>query len=213
MDSLVRIWRVLEVVEDLLGSCRHTPWQLAACRLLLGVSLVDEQTLFLLNTSHLGRTSALLFWWASGKVQMHISRLQKMHRHLIHIRDRANKMTPHMTLIIEALHATKHSAIASLFQSLHLWVWWRLGVEPLLDFNEAGAVVQLVGCVCGLLCKAADLADEGHLLDFGAVDGEFGVGVWLLGVDKLLDCDWAETVFAVALDATLETIKPHLIDM
>lgn len=86
-------------------------------------------------------------------------------------------MTSNMPLVVKALHASKDSAIASLFQSFHFWVWWRLGVEPLLDLDQAGAVVQLIGCVCGLLGESADLADEGYLLDLAAVDSKLGVGM------------------------------------
>lgn len=71
---------------------------------------------------------------------------------------------------------------------------WRLGINPLLHLNDARAVIDLVGCVCGLLDDVADLPDEGALGDFAAVDEEFAIGVWLLGVDKLFDCYGAEGV-------------------
>ncbi len=41
-----------------------------------------------------------------------------------------------------------------------------VGVNPLLDFNGAGAVVEFVGYVRGLRGDVADLADEGELYIF-----------------------------------------------
>ena len=105
-----------------------------------------------------------------------------------------------MSLVIKALHASKNTAIAPLLQSVHLWVRWRLGIKPLLDFNEAGTVVELVGCICCLLCETADLTNEGYLLNLIAVNDEFGVRVGLVGVDELLDGYWAERVFPVSLN-------------
>lgn len=67
----------------------------------------------------------------------------------------------------------------------------------MLDLDQASAVVQLVGCVCGLLGESADLTDKGYLVDLGAIDGEFGVCVGLLSIDELLDGDWTERVFAM----------------
>jgi hypothetical protein len=68
-----------------------------------------------------------------------------------------------------------------------------IDVSPLLDVDEAGAVVDLEGCVCGLGGDGVDLADEGELASsghddeartqgtylgyFAAVDFELGVGV------------------------------------
>lgn len=39
-----------------------------------------------------------------------------------------------------------------------------VGVDPLFDFDGAGAVVEFVGYVCGLRGYVANLADECHLL-------------------------------------------------
>ena len=41
----------------------------------------------------------------------------------------------------------------------------RVAVDPLLYFDEAGAVVEFVGYVCGLGGDGADLADKGDLRD------------------------------------------------
>lgn len=58
--------------------------------------------------------------------------------------------------------------------------------EPLLDFDNAGAVVELVGCVGGLGGDVADLADEGYLFFGGEVSGVrregWGEGGGLLGL-------------------------------
>lgn len=39
----------------------------------------------------------------------------------------------------------------------------------MLDFDDAGAVVELIGCVGGLGGDVADLSDEGYLLFFGGL--------------------------------------------
>ena len=53
------------------------------------------------------------------------------------------------------------------------------GVGPLLDFDEAGAVVEFVGCVGGLLEDGLDLGDYCYGGDVDAVDYEVGFGVGL----------------------------------
>lgn len=50
-----------------------------------------------------------------------------------------------------------------------------VGVDPLLDFDDAGAVVELVGGVCWLGGDVADLSDEGYLEGRERVSG----GVWI----------------------------------
>lgn len=40
-----------------------------------------------------------------------------------------------------------------------------IGIDPLLHFYRAGAVVEFVGNICCLGGYVADLADEGDLLD------------------------------------------------
>jgi hypothetical protein len=84
---------------------------------------------------------------------------------------------------------------------LVLRVFGGVNVKPLLDVNDTRAVVDLVGDVCGLVGYGADLADEGYLGDFVAVELEFGVRVGReLGVYYLFDCYRAEAVFPMCLD-------------
>jgi hypothetical protein len=72
-------------------------------------------------------------------------------------------------------------------------------VYPLLDFDDACAIVDFVCYVGGLGCNAADLAYEGDLAYVVAVDLEVCVWVWLVGVKGLLDGDGSDGVFAVCL--------------
>lgn len=71
-------------------------------------------------------------------------------------------------------------------------------VDPLLHFDGAGAVVELVGHVRGLGADVADLADEGQLGDFDVIDLEVGVRVGLVGEVELADGDGAD-VFEIVL--------------
>lgn len=52
-----------------------------------------------------------------------------------------------------------------------------VAVGPLFHFDETGAVVEFVGCVCVLGLDLRDLAYEGYCADFGGVDYEVCVGV------------------------------------
>lgn len=63
-------------------------------------------------------------------------------------------------------------------------------IDPDLDFDSAGAIVQLVCDVCCLLADVANLTDESDSGELGAVDGKvFRVG--LLCFEQLLDGDRA----------------------
>jgi hypothetical protein len=66
------------------------------------------------------------------------------------------------------------------------------GVDPFLDFDFAGAVVDLVGYVCALAADVADLADEENVCYVCAVHLEGGFWEGLRGVEDLLDCYWSE---------------------
>ena len=65
-----------------------------------------------------------------------------------------------VTLVVERLESTIDAQVFALF-----WRWLdgrgvSVAVIPLLDFDEAGTVVDFEGCVCGLCLYRVDLADE-----------------------------------------------------
>lgn len=85
----------------------------------------------------------------------------------------------------------------------------RARVDPLFDFDLAGAIIDLVGDVCGLRADVADLADEGDGGGVGAVDLVVCFRVWLRGVEGLLDCDGTKGgVVEVALSYIISIMFP-----
>jgi hypothetical protein len=74
-----------------------------------------------------------------------------------------------------------------------------VGVDPLLDVDDARAVVEPVGDVGGLRADLPYLPDDGDLCDRVAVDGEVGAGVGLLEVEELFDGYGAERLVCEAL--------------
>lgn len=139
-----------------------------------------------------------------------------MHMQLINIPQRPHTMRTNKPLIRKRAHAPKNPRIpiqldlvlprrARTLPIIRLHgILRRARVDPLLDFDLAGAVVDLVGYVCGLGADVADLADEGYGGGVGAVDLVVCFRVGLRGVEGLFDCDWAESgVVEVALPCLL----------
>lgn len=119
------------------------------------------------------------------------------------IRDRPDDMRADMSPVVESFQSAPHPRPFILHEpgivlaacpaaEIH---GRGLGIDPLLYFDRAGAVVEFVGDVGGLGGDVADLADEGDLLDFDVVDFELGVGMRLGGVEDLFDGAGAEGVF------------------
>lgn len=122
-----------------------------------------------------------------------------MHADLIEVLDGANDVGSDVALVVEAAQAAPHAHVVVLVQGGEHGVGGGVRVEPLLDLDEAAAVVELVRCVGGLRGQRADLPDEADLRDLVPVELEFGVGVRLLRVDELFDGYGAEGVFAEGL--------------
>ena len=141
---------------------------------------------------------------------MHIGCLEQMMGDLHLIRDRPDDMRADMSPVIESFQPSPHPrpfifhepggiVLAAASPAPRAEIHGRgLGIDPLFDFDGAGAVVEFVGDVGGLGGDVADLADEGDLLDFDVVDFELGVGMRLGGVEDLFDGAGAEGVFRLA---------------
>lgn len=93
-----------------------------------------------------------------------------------------------MTLA-ESLKLAPNASVCILNQtalaSVIILVLGSLHVDPHLDLDGAGAVVELVGNICGLLADVTDLANERDGGQFGAVNGEI-LTVGLIGFEQLL---------------------------
>jgi len=178
---------------------------------------------------------------AAGEVQMDVRRLEQVVLDLIVVRQRADDVGVDVAFVVEGPQAAPHADVGVLDEARPVdaagggggvgvggGAVVRVGPRPRpqLDFEGAGAVVELVMGVGGLDGDVADLADEGKLrvsggfwlagmrgvglgaglgpkrgmADLGyfdAIDFELAVWVWLLRVDDLLDRDGSEGVFAV----------------
>ena len=98
--------------------------------------------------------------------------------YLIEIRDGSNQMRTEMSLAVIILQLARHTHVLALGGEDFGVVRVSVGVGPLLYFDEAGAVVEFVGCVCGLGSDGLDLPDYGYGRYVDGVDYEgcFGVG-------------------------------------
>ena len=65
----------------------------------------------------------------------------------------------------------------------------RAGIDPLLNFDLTGAIVDFVCDVCGLRADVAHLTYEDDAGSVGAVDLVVGFWVGLGGIEGLFDCD------------------------
>lgn len=126
------------------------------------------------------------------EVEVHGRGFEEVVGDFVLVVDGADDVRADVAFVVEGFHAAPDAGpFADLQLALagdgvaELVVLGRVGVDPLFDFDGAGAVVELVGHVRGLGGDVADLADEGDLRDLGAFDGEFGVGVWLGGGEDL----------------------------
>lgn len=109
---------------------------------------------------------------------------------LVEVGDGADDVGADVALVGEGLEATPDADVGVHLAARVRGLVLLVDVDPLLDLNLAGAVVDLKGDIGGLGLDVADLPDECDLGDDGAVDLEVGTGKGLLGVEDLLDCYW-----------------------
>lgn len=86
-----------------------------------------------------------------------------MHVDLVEVGDGADDVGTDVALVVEGLEAAVDSHVGVLLKRRFSRLGGRVAVDPLLHFNEACAVVEFVGYICGLGGDGADLADEGDL--------------------------------------------------
>lgn len=141
---------------------------------------------------------------AFGEVQMDVRGFEEVILDFHLVSYRPYDMSADMTSIIESLEAAPHTSPLILDElwfgrgrAIHVHRGGSVGVDPLLDFYGACAVVELVGYVCGLGGYIADLTDERYLSDFDFIDAEFCIWMRLDSFEDLLYCDWSERVFSV----------------
>jgi hypothetical protein len=80
---------------------------------------------------------------------------------LVEVGDGADVVCCDVALVVEGFEAAPDAKVLSFFG---LWLCVRgvsVAVDPLLDVDEAGAIVDFVGCIGGLGLDGVDLADEG----------------------------------------------------
>lgn len=125
------------------------------------------------------------------EVEVHVGRLEHVVVDLVEVVDGADEVGADVALLVERLEAAPHAHV--LVQGvLGVGVLLLVGVHPLLDVDDASAVVEPVGDVGGLRADLAHLPDDGDLCDGVAVDGEVGAGVGLFEVEELFDGYGAE---------------------
>lgn len=139
---------------------------------------------------------------ALGEVEVDVGRLEHVVVDLVEVVDGADEVGADVPLLVEGLEAAPHAHV--LVEGVPgLGVLLLVGVDPLLDVDDAGAVVDPVRDVGGLRVHLPHLPDDGDLGDGVAVYDEVGAGVGLLQVEELLDGYGAEglvceTLFVVS---------------
>lgn len=96
---------------------------------------------------------------------MHDRRLEEVVLDLVFVLYRSDNRCANVPLVIERLELAEDAHIHLLTEFGRCPVYGvavnvRIGVDPLLGFNGAGPVVELVGVVGSLVGDVADLGDE-----------------------------------------------------
>jgi hypothetical protein len=85
--------------------------------------------------------------------------------HLVHVFYRADDLCTDRSLIVETLQLAPRSAIRAFdkLSSDGVVLIDGVRVDPLLDLDTTGAIVESVRSICGLCGYVADLANKGEL--------------------------------------------------
>jgi hypothetical protein len=127
-----------------------------------------------------------------------VRRLEQVVVDLIEVGDGPDDVRADVALVGEGLEAAPDADVRVQLEA-RLGVVLLVSVDPLLDLDLAGAVVDLEGDVCGLRVDAADLADKGDLRDGRPVDLEVCAREGLLGLEDLLYRDGPQRFILVRL--------------
>ena len=115
------------------------------------------------------------------EVEVHVRGFEEVLGDLHFVGDGADDVGADVAFVVEGLEAAPDVGVV-VFGEFGFWGIGGIGgrgvdVDPLFDFDGAGAVVEFVGDVGGLGGDVADLADEGDLVRVVLVGWFLGVGV------------------------------------
>lgn len=133
-------------------------------------------------------------------VQVDVGGLELVVVDLVEAVDGADKMGADVALLTESLEAAPdaHPLIGLV---LGVGILLFVGVDPLLDIDGAGAIIETVRDVGLLRVDGSHLTHDGHLRDGVTVDEKVGSGISLLKVEELLDGHGAQRLVGEALCA------------
>lgn len=141
---------------------------------------------------------------AFGEVEVDVCGFEEVILDFHLIGYRPYDMSADMTFVVECLQAAPDTSPLVLDElwfgrgcAIDIHGRGSIGIDPLLDFYGACAVVKLVGYVCGLGGYVANLTHERYLSNLDFIDTEVCVWVRLASFEDLLYCDWSECVFSV----------------
>lgn len=180
IDTFVALLGLVEVLVHLLSRGRRVPQE--------GVVAVHEHAA-LITTTATSSISALAAQCqpALGEEQVDVGGLEQVVVDLVEVGDGLDDVGADVALVAEGLEAAPDADVLLLGEGGARLAVLLVGVEPELDFHDAGAVVEPVRDVGGLRVDLAHHADEGDLRHVDAVDPEGAVAPeGLLGVDDLL---------------------------
>lgn len=92
---------------------------------------------------------------------MHGRRFEEVVIDFVEIGDGADEVRCDVALVVEGFEAAPDTQVFAFFGLGLCGRGVSVAVDPLLNFDEPGAVVDFVGCVGGLGLDGVDLADEG----------------------------------------------------
>jgi hypothetical protein len=103
-------------------------------------------------------------WRSAREVQMHGRSFEEVVVDFVEVGDKADQMCWDVALVVEGFETAPDTQVLPFFGLRLGGLRVCVAVDPLLDLNEAGAVVDFEGCVGGLWGDGVDLADEGYLV-------------------------------------------------
>ncbi len=137
-------------------------------------------------TSVLVSSCALLAWQALGEGQVHVCGLEQVVIDLVEVVDGADEVGANVFPVVEG-RETAVDAHVRVWLVFGVGIAGLLGIDPILDVNNARAVVDLVCDVGCLGVYGSHLSDDGNLADGVVVELEVGAWVGFLAVLDLLD--------------------------
>lgn len=152
MHTLVATWCIRQEPEHPLRVWSHQSQLLCLFALAVVVGLIDKHAaaiggIAIANATILLRVTASQR--ALGEVQMHSQALELVVVDLVEIVDGAHKVGANVTLLVERLEATPYAHV--LVQRIFgFGILLLVGVDPFLDVDGAGAIVETVRDVGGL---------------------------------------------------------------